>query len=297
MRLARRASIRGGRRGPGRGPGGSAIRKAPVASGAAQQRPQRGRCRRPPGRGIPGGLAGRPVPLGGAGRIDGDDHPGECGAQLRQALLGCLRASTVPLPCRPVLVGEHGGGVVDRAGLEQCRSAGLPRGEGGGQYLSAAARAIPIRPAAMPRDRCSATPTSSGAKELPRLVRSGFGTGSRDRRRSQLGQQPGLPSGGPRGHRSNPTMASISVASSSQAGSAVPVSSSNARNPDGSQAPYGSGTCRTSGLSGPGTSPVGRSATARPTRPSSNPRPSSNAGSSSNAGWGTHKSTCEGAPP
>jgi hypothetical protein len=103
---------------------------------------------------------------------------------------------------------------------------------------------VPIRAAAVPRARVSATPTSSGAYSLATHPhRAVCGAPSAGRRRASSASSPACRAVAHEASRSNPTIASIRPASPSRAGSAVPLSSSNASHPDGAQVPYvGAGT-------------------------------------------------------
>jgi hypothetical protein len=94
--------------------------------------------------------------------------------------------------------------------------------------------AVPIRAHAVPRDRCSATPASSGAYSLPIPAhRAECGALSAGRRAASWASSRACRAAAHEAIRSNPIIASISVWSESWAGSVVAVSRSSARNPDG----------------------------------------------------------------
>ena len=104
--------------------------------------------------------------------------------------------------------------------------------------VASSRQASPIRAHAVPRARCSATPTSSGAYSLPTPAhRAEYGARSVGRRRASSASSRACRAAAQEPTRSNPIIASISVSSDSRAGSAVAESRSSASHPDGSQLP------------------------------------------------------------
>ena len=98
--------------------------------------------------------------------------------------------------------------------------------------------ASPIRAHAVPRARCNATPTSSGAYSLPTPAhRAEYGARSVGRRRASSASSRACRAAAHEPSRSNPTIASTSVSSDNRTGSAVAESRSSASHPDGAQLP------------------------------------------------------------